>query len=199
MHFWPQSCLRLVESPSMLSRCSLVSFVLPTNVTRLHHINYISATRDANSNVPERQDDDDTDPRSNYISFLFSSSLRFFLQHYWRNSFRCWNYLCTNHFEIFISEKGYSFKRILIKMTFAHVFLFSISLKYFFLSIFSWVTVHSGIERILRKFWGQVRVFFSNRIILRGNDFHFVSESFILKDIFYTRCILEGRSNVVSF
>ena len=105
MHFWPQSCLRLVESPSMLSRCSLVSFVLPTNVTRLHHINYISATRDANSNVPERQDDDDTDPRSNYISFLFSSSLRFFLQHYRRNSFRCWNYLCTNHFEIFISER----------------------------------------------------------------------------------------------
>lgn len=54
-----------VESPSMLSRCSLLSFVLPTNVTRLHHINYISATRDANPNVPERHDD----PRSNYLSF----------------------------------------------------------------------------------------------------------------------------------
>lgn len=54
-----------VESPSMLSRCSLLSFVLPTNVTRLHHINYISATRDANPNVPERHDD----PRSNYVSF----------------------------------------------------------------------------------------------------------------------------------
>lgn len=107
--------------------------------------------------------------------------------------------ICAPIISKYLSQKGYSFKRILIKMIFAHVFLFSISLKYFFLSMFSWVTVHSGIERILRKFWGQVRVFFSNRIILRGNDFHFVSESFILKDIFYTRCILEERSNVVSF
>lgn len=101
--------------------------------------------------------------------------------------------ICAPIISKYLSQKGYSFKRILIKMTFAHVFLFSISLKYFFLSMFSWVTVHSGIERILRKFWGQVRVFFSNRIILRGNDFHFVSESFILKNIFYIRCILEGR------
>lgn len=101
--------------------------------------------------------------------------------------------ICAPIISKYLSQKGYSFKRILIKMTFAHVFLLSISLKYFFLSIFSWVTVHSGIERILRKFWGQVRVFFSNRIILRGNDFHFVSESFILKNIFYIRCILEGR------
>lgn len=101
--------------------------------------------------------------------------------------------ICAPIISKYLSQKGYSFKRILIKMTFAHVFLFSISLKYFFLSMFSWVTVHSGIERILRKFWGQVRVFFSNRIILRGNDFHFVSESFILKNIFYIRCILQGR------
>lgn len=101
--------------------------------------------------------------------------------------------ICAPIISKYLSQKGYSFKRILIKMTFAHVFLFSISLKYFFLSMFSWVIVHSGIERILRKFWGQVRVFFSNRIILRGNDFHFVSESFILKNIFYIRCILEGR------
>lgn len=101
--------------------------------------------------------------------------------------------ICAPIISKYLSQKGYSFKRILIKMIFAHVFLFSISLKYFFLSMFSWVTVHSGIERILRKFWGQVRVFFSNRIILRGNDFHFVSESFILKNIFYIRCILEGR------
>lgn len=64
-----------VESPSMLSRCSLLSFVLPTNVTRLHHINYISATRDANPNVPERHDD----PRSNYVSFLFHSFFFFAL------------------------------------------------------------------------------------------------------------------------
>ena len=182
----------------MLSRCSLVSFVLPTNVTRLHHINYISATRDANSNVPERQDDDDTDPRSNYISFLFSSSLRFFYSII-EETRSVVEIICAPIISKYLSQKGYSFKRILIKMTFAHVFLFSISLKYFFLSMFSWVTVHSEIERILRKFWGQVRVFFSNRIILRGNDFHFVSESFILKNIFYIRCILEGRSNVVSF
>lgn len=101
--------------------------------------------------------------------------------------------ICAPIISKYLSQKGYSFKRILIKMTFAHVFLLSISLKYFFLSMFSWVIVHSGIERILRKFWGQVRVFFSNRIILRGNDFHFVSESFILKNIFYIRCILEGR------
>lgn len=101
--------------------------------------------------------------------------------------------ICAPIISKYLSQKGYSFKRILIKMTFAHVFLLSISLKYFFLSMFSWVTVHSGIERILRKFWGQVRVFFSNRIILRGNDFHFVSESFILKNIFYIRCILQGR------
>lgn len=168
----------------MLSRCSLVSFVLPTNVTRLHHINYISATRDANSNVSERQDDDDTDPRSNYISFLFSSSLRFFYSII-EETRSVVEIICAPIISKYLSQKGYSFKRILIKMIFAHVFLFSISLKYFFLSMFSWVTVHSGIERILRKFWGQVRVFFSNRIILRVATIFTSSAKVLFSRIFF--------------
>lgn len=100
-----------VESPSMLSRCSLLSFVLPTNVTRLHHINYISATRDANPNVPERHDD----PRSNYVSFLFHSFFFFALL---RNLhvikelvalLKLFYYSCANHFEISVD----AFKTIL--------------------------------------------------------------------------------------
>lgn len=100
-----------VESPSMLSRCSLLSFVLPTNVTRLHHINYISATRDADPNVPERHDD----PRSNYVSFLFHSFFFFALL---RNLhvikelvalLKLFYYSCANHFEISVD----AFKTIL--------------------------------------------------------------------------------------
>lgn len=93
--------------------------------------------------------------------------------------------ICAPIISKYLSQKGYSFKRILIKMIFAHVFLFSISLKYFFLSMFSWVTVHSGIERILRKFWGQVRVFFSNRIILRVATIFTSSAKVLFSRIFF--------------
>lgn len=92
--------------------------------------------------------------------------------------------ICAPIISKYLSQKGYSFKRILIKMTFA-LFLFSISLKYFFLSMFSWVTVHSGIERILRKFWGQVRVFFSNRIILRVATIFTSSAKVLFSRIFF--------------
>ena len=94
--------------------------------------------------------------------------------------------ICAPIISKYLSQKGYSFKRILIKIIFAHVFLFSISLKYFFLSMFSWVTVHSGIERILRKFWGQVRVFFTNRIILRVATIFTSSAKVLFSRIFFT-------------
>lgn len=145
-----------VESPSMLSRCSLLSFVLPTNVTRLHHINYISATRDANPNVPERHDD----PRSNYLSFLFHSFFFFALlrnlhSSLSKNSLYCWNHSCANHFQISVD----AFKTILWN-DFRFLILDpvrNISLSISF-SIF-WV-----VSECIR---GSMRVFFTNRVILR--------------------------------